>query len=125
MHRFLAIVSLAALALTGCSDTMSCTLKNKSSGMSERCIEYSKFSWTAQVNAKASLSLLCEAFGADVEQQACDTTGALVGCDENYQDAWQQTEWFWAVEGKPTAASFSCESNETRVGPDRAPLPTE
>jgi len=119
------LVMVLGLCATACSLTaseMSCTLKNAQTGQPERCIEYRDFSAAASLNAKASLNLLCEAFNADVDDKACAITGALVGCEQNYQDAWIQTEWFWATGDKPTAGSFSCDSKDKRLGPDRQPI---
>ncbi len=127
MSTRVGLLALAALALgtTSCaitSNKMSCTLVNAQSKMPERCVEYTDFDDLSSVNAKASLTILCKAFNADIESKLCDLTGAVKGC-QKATGAWTQTEWNYSTADKPTASSFSCASNETALGPDRQPLP--
>lgn len=127
MHVRVSLLALATLALgtascTVTSNQMSCTLVNAQSKMPERCVEYTDFDTLTSVNAKASLTILCKAFNADIKNKLCDLTGAVKGCQKD-SGAWTQTDWAYATMDKPTAASYSCGSNETELGPDRQPLP--
>jgi hypothetical protein len=122
MKLLFAVLTLSLLP--GCpltSSEMSCSLKNKQTGMTERCVEYSDFAVATSVNAKASLQILCNLFQAEIEDKLCDTSGALAGC-KKVDGAWTQIDFRWPSTSVKAPGDVDCNTNDTRVGPDRQPI---
>ncbi len=113
-------LNLIVLA-SGCSKSgLNCTRKN-AAGMPEKCIEVSDFNKATELNARAGITVLCEALGADIKSGLCDTDNAFFGCVKD-ASAWTSGEWYYPTPDHPNASDYSCTNGGIRVGQDREPI---
>ena len=113
-------VLLFSASCDSISSPLSCARKD-ASGQIDKCIEVYDFNAATLANAKAGISVLCEALGADVHNGQCNTTGAFFGCIKD-TDAWTTGTWYYPTTAKPAPESTSCGADGDKVDANRQPF---
>lgn len=119
---WLSLSASALLLLAGCdslTSPLNCSRKD-SSGQVDKCIEVYDFNAAAAANAKAGISVLCEALGADVHNGQCPTTDAFFGCVKD-GSAWTTGTWYYPTAKTPTDKDLTCGSDGMKVDNNRQP----
>lgn len=117
-------LSASALLFAASCDSLSSPLncaRKDSSGQIDKCIEVYDFNAATAANAKAGISVLCEALGADIHTGQCNTEGAFFGCVKD-GSAWTTGTWYYPTTAKPDGSALSCGSDGTKVDSNRQPF---